>query len=78
MTSFRKCHILQFEDSSPKRDSNPHNSIGGNISDIIQITIMIDTSDFDNSSSCNDSATADDGDGSNNDVENSEKIVIKY
>ena len=29
VTSFRKCHILQPEDSSPKRDSNPHNSIGG-------------------------------------------------
>ena len=23
-TSFRKCHILKPEDSSPKRDSNPH------------------------------------------------------
>ena len=29
--SFRKCHILQPEDSSPKRDSNPHNSIGGRL-----------------------------------------------
>ena len=28
-TSFRKCHILKPEDSSPKRDSNPHSSIGG-------------------------------------------------
>ena len=28
-TSLRKCHILQPEDWSPKRDSNPHNSIGG-------------------------------------------------
>ena len=28
-TSFRKCHILRPKDSSPKRDSNPHNSIGG-------------------------------------------------
>ena len=28
-TSFRKCHVLKPEDSSPKRDSNPHNSIGG-------------------------------------------------
>ena len=27
-TSFSKCHILKPEDSSPKRDSNPHNSIG--------------------------------------------------
>ena len=23
-----KCHILKPEDSSPKRDSNPHSSIG--------------------------------------------------
>ena len=30
-TSFRKCHILKPEDSSPKRDSNPHNSIGGRL-----------------------------------------------
>ena len=30
-TSFRKCHILESEDSSPKRDSNPHNSIGGGL-----------------------------------------------
>ena len=30
-TSFRKCHILQPEDSRPKWDSNPHNSIGGRI-----------------------------------------------
>ena len=29
VTSFRKCHILQSKDSSPKRVSNPHNSIGG-------------------------------------------------
>ena len=29
--SFRKCHILKPEDSSPKRDSNPHNSIGGRL-----------------------------------------------
>ena len=29
LASFRKCHILKPEDSSPKRDSNPHNSIGG-------------------------------------------------
>ena len=28
---FRKCHILKPEDSSPKRDSNPHNSIGGRL-----------------------------------------------
>ena len=27
--SFRKCHILKPEYSSPTRDSNPHNSIGG-------------------------------------------------
>ena len=27
-TSFRKCHILKPENSSPKRDSNPHSSIG--------------------------------------------------
>ena len=27
-TSFRNCHILKHEDSSPKQDSNPHNSIG--------------------------------------------------
>ena len=27
----RKCHILQAEDSSPKRDSNPHSSIGGRL-----------------------------------------------
>ena len=25
-TSFRKCHILKLEDSSPKRDSNPRSS----------------------------------------------------
>ena len=31
MTSFRKCHILQPEDSSPKRDSNPCSSIGGRL-----------------------------------------------
>ena len=30
-TSFRKCHILQPEDSSPKRDSNPRSSIGGRL-----------------------------------------------
>ena len=30
-TSFRKCHILQPEDSSPKRDSNPLSSIGGRL-----------------------------------------------
>ena len=28
-TSFRKCHILKPENSSPNRDSNPHSSIGG-------------------------------------------------
>ena len=27
----RKCHILQPEDSSPKRDSNPRSSIGGRL-----------------------------------------------
>ena len=26
-TSFRKCHILKPEDSSPKRDSKPYNNI---------------------------------------------------
>ena len=30
-TSFRKCHILQPEDSSPKRDSNSRSSIGGRL-----------------------------------------------
>ena len=30
-TSLRKCHILKPEDSSPKRDSNPHNSAGGRL-----------------------------------------------
>ena len=30
-TRFRKCHILKPEDSSPKRDSNPHKSIGGRL-----------------------------------------------
>ena len=30
-TSFKKCHILQPEDSSPKRDSNPRSSIGGRL-----------------------------------------------
>ena len=30
-TSFRKCLILQPEDSSPKRDSNPRSSIGGRL-----------------------------------------------
>ena len=29
--SFRKCHILQHENSSPKRDSNPRSSIGGRL-----------------------------------------------
>ena len=29
--TFRKCHILKPEDSSPKRDLNPHNSIGGRL-----------------------------------------------
>ena len=31
VTSFRKCHVLQPKDSSPKRDSKPHNSIGGRL-----------------------------------------------
>ena len=30
-TSFRKCHILQSDDSSPKQDSNLHKSIGGRL-----------------------------------------------
>ena len=30
-TSVRKCHILKLEDSNPKQDSNPHNSIGGRL-----------------------------------------------
>ena len=29
--AFRKCHILKPEDSSSKRDSNPHSSIGGRL-----------------------------------------------
>ena len=31
VTSFRKCHILKPKDSSPKRDSNPRNSIGSRL-----------------------------------------------
>ena len=31
VTSFRKFHILKLKDSSPKRDSNLHNSIGGRL-----------------------------------------------
>ena len=31
VTSFRKCYILMHEVSSPKRDSNPHNNIGGRL-----------------------------------------------
>ena len=31
VTSFRICHLLQPEDSSSKRDSNPHSSIGGRL-----------------------------------------------
>ena len=27
----QKIHILKPEDSSPKQDSNPHNSIGGRL-----------------------------------------------
>ena len=30
-TSFRKCHILRPEDSSPKRNPNPHSCIGGRL-----------------------------------------------
>ena len=30
-TSFRKCHIPRPENSSPKQDSNTHNSIGGRL-----------------------------------------------
>ena len=30
-TSFQKGHILKPENSSPKRDSNPHSSIGGRL-----------------------------------------------
>ena len=30
-TSFRKCHILKPKDSSPKRHSNPYNSIGSRL-----------------------------------------------
>ena len=29
--SFRKCHIQKPEDSSPMRDLDPHNSIGGRL-----------------------------------------------
>ena len=29
--SFRKCHIINPEDSSPKPDSNPQNSISGRL-----------------------------------------------
>ena len=31
VTSFGKCHVLKPEDSSPKRDLNPHSSIGGRL-----------------------------------------------
>ena len=31
MTSFRKCYMLKPENSSPKRDSNPHSSIDGRL-----------------------------------------------
>ena len=31
MTSFRKCHILKPENSSPDQDLNPHSSIGGRL-----------------------------------------------
>ena len=30
-TSFRKCHVLKPEDSSPEQDSNLNNSIGGRL-----------------------------------------------
>ena len=30
-TNFRIYHIPKPEDSNPKRDSNPHNSIGGRV-----------------------------------------------
>ena len=30
-TSFRKCHKLKPENSSPNQDSNPHSSIGGRL-----------------------------------------------
>ena len=42
-TSFRKCHILQPEDSSPKRDSNPRSSIGGRArkADMLTVTPLI-------------------------------------
>ena len=29
--SFRKCHKLKPKNSSPKRDPNPHSSIGGRL-----------------------------------------------
>ena len=31
VTSFRKCHILKPNGSSPKQDSNLHNSVGGRL-----------------------------------------------
>ena len=38
-TSFRKCHILKPENSSPSRVSNPHCSIGGRLgTDMLTIT----------------------------------------
>ena len=42
-TSFTKCHILQSEDSSPKQNSNPHNSIGGKArkADVLTVTPCI-------------------------------------
>ena len=30
-TSFRNCHILKPENSSPSRDSNPHSSISSRL-----------------------------------------------
>ena len=37
-TSFRKCHMLKPEDSSLKRDSNPHNSTGGSLTATPRVT----------------------------------------
>ena len=31
MTSFRKCHILKPQNSSPNQDSNPNSSTGGRL-----------------------------------------------
>ena len=40
-TSFTKCHILQYEDLSPKRDSNLHNSIDGVFSLTIWVLVSV-------------------------------------